>query len=62
MNTLRWIISCFDSGSDWNILLAPGLTLSADGEFADLTDDGVYVYGDESGSYYMIRTGIRLDF
>ncbi len=38
----------------------PGWTFTADGQYYDLSDDaGGWVYGDESGSYYMIRTGVR---
>ena len=50
-------------------VIAPQVTFTLDGEFADLTDDSgtdgtdpFYVYGDESGSYYMIRSGLRFDF
>jgi hypothetical protein len=42
--------------------LMPGLTWTVDGTFADLTDDAPYVYGDESGSYYWISSGIWLKF
>ena len=42
--------------------LTPQVTLTADGDYIDLTDDEGYVYGNESGSYFMIRTGVRFDF
>ncbi len=37
---------------------APRVTLTADGEYADLSDKTGYVYGVESGSYFMVRTGV----
>ena len=42
--------------------LTDGLTFTADGEYADLTDDAGYVYGIESGSLFMVRSGLRFDF
>jgi len=43
--------------------ITPSVTLTADADYADLQDDsGGYVYGVESGSYFMIRTGARFDF
>lgn len=42
--------------------LAPAVLWSADGDYAHLTDDAAYVYGDESGSFFLIRSGIRFDF
>lgn len=42
--------------------VGPRVALTANAEYADLTDDTGYVYGLESGSYYMIRTGVRIDF
>ncbi len=42
--------------------LTPMITLTVDGDFADLKDNQSYVYGDESGSYYMIRSGVWLNF
>ena len=44
------------------LTVSPGVTLTADGEYAELTDDAGWVYGLESGSLFMIRTGVRLDF
>jgi len=43
-------------------LLSAGVTLTADVDYADLTDDQGYVYGDESGSMFIIRTGVRFEF
>lgn len=43
-------------------LLSQGVTFTADVDYADLTDDQGYVYGDESGSMFMIRTGFRFEF
>ena len=42
--------------------LSPTLIFTLDGEYADLTDDQGYVFGNESGSYYMIRSGFKLKF
>jgi hypothetical protein len=49
-------------------LIAPQVTFTLDGEYADLTDnsgdesvDPYYVYGDESGSWYQVRFGLRFD-
>ncbi|MCD6250263.1 MAG: hypothetical protein J7J98_08045 [candidate division Zixibacteria bacterium] len=42
--------------------LADGVTFTADGEYADLTDDAGYVYGIESGSLFMVRSGMKFDF
>lgn len=41
---------------------APNMTFSADGNYADLTDNAGYVYGVESGSLFLIRMGVRIDF
>lgn len=40
----------------------PDLAFTADGLYADLTDDEGYVYGNESGSYFVIRTGFKINF
>lgn len=42
--------------------LSPKMSLSADMEWADFDDKLGYVYGDESGSYLFIRSGIRYEF
>ena len=39
-----------------------GVTWTGDAELRDLTDKaGGYVFGDESGSMYIVRTGVRVD-
>jgi hypothetical protein len=38
------------------------LTVTADADFADLTDDAGYVFGIESGSMLILRSGFTLDF
>lgn len=40
----------------------PSVTFTADMDYADLEDKAGSVYGDESGSYFMIRSGVRVDF
>lgn len=40
----------------------PSVTFTADMDYADLKDEAGSVYGDESGSFFMIRSGVRLDF
>ena len=40
----------------------PRLTWTADGDMAKFTDDAPYVFGDETGSLFMIRSGFKLDF
>ncbi len=54
-------------GFDW--VVVSQTTFTCDLEYADLTDDSgstgtdpYYVYGDESGSWYMIRSGLKFDF
>ncbi len=42
--------------------VSPGVRLTADADYADLTDNQGYVYGIESGSLFIIRTGIQFDF
>ncbi len=43
-------------------LLSKDVVWTVDGEYADLKDNEGYVYGLESGSMFMIRSGIRFDF
>ncbi len=40
----------------------PTVTFTADMDYADLKDEAGTVYGDESGSFFMIRSGVRFDF
>jgi len=42
--------------------LASDLTFTLGGDYADLKDNAGYVYGDESGQYFMIRSGVKIDF
>lgn len=49
----------FSLGFEYKI--APTVTFTADGDYADLTDNQSWVYGNESGSYFMIRSGVRFD-
>jgi hypothetical protein len=42
--------------------ITPTLTFTADGKYADLTDDAGYVYGTETGSFYVVRSGFKVDF
>lgn len=42
--------------------LTPQVTVTADADYADLEDKTGYVYGDESGTLFMIRSGVRIDF
>ena len=46
----------------FDYLLAAGLTFTVDGLYADMTDDAGWVYGIETGSYFQIRSGFRIDF
>ncbi len=43
-------------------LLPNGVSWSADVDYADLTDNTPYVYGDESGSMLILRTGFKFEF
>jgi len=39
------------------------LSWNTEASYYDLKDDsGGYVYGDESGSYFVVSTGVRVDF
>ena len=42
--------------------LTPTLTYTLDGSYTDLTDDQGYVFGIESGAYFMIRSGFYISF
>jgi hypothetical protein len=56
---LDYTILSFSAGFEFKV--APGVSFTADGEYSDLTDDQPYVFGDESGSLFMIRSGLRFD-
>lgn len=45
-----------------SVRLSPRITWTATGDYADLSDDAAYVYGDESGSLSVIKTGLKIDF
>ncbi len=42
--------------------VGPRFTISASADYADMKDETGYVYGIEGGSYFMIRSGVRIDF
>ncbi len=42
--------------------ISPTMTFTLDGEYADLTDDQGYVFGNESGTFLMIRSGFKINF
>ena len=42
--------------------VTPEVTFTAGGTYGDLTDNEAYVFGDETGSMFIIRSGIRVDF
>ncbi len=41
--------------------LSPSFGLTFDVDYYDLTDNQGYVYGVESGSFYVVRTGFRIN-
>jgi hypothetical protein len=43
-------------------MISPVWRIDLDAEYAKLTDNTGYVFGDESGSYYLVRTGARMTF
>ncbi|MBD3403488.1 hypothetical protein GF420_11375 [candidate division GN15 bacterium] len=57
---LDYTILRFTLGGEYTI--APNVVWTADFDYADLTDDQPWVYGDESGSYFVVRSGVRFDF
>ena len=42
--------------------LTPEVTWITDGSFANLWDYAPYIYGDESGSLFFVRSGFKIDF
>jgi predicted porin len=42
--------------------LSPKISLTADAAYSDLTDHKGYVYGGESGSIFIVRSGVRIGF
>lgn len=47
-------------GMSWR--LSPRIVVTADADYADLSDKAGYVYGTESGSLFVVRSGVRFDF
>lgn len=43
-------------------VLSKDVIWTVDGEYSDLTDNDGYVYSNESGSMFIIRSGIRFEF
>jgi len=63
MNTYSNLDYSYVQGSlGFEYLLMNGLTFTIDGLYADLTDDAGWVYGIETGSFFQIRSGFRVDF
>ncbi|MBU8932661.1 MAG: hypothetical protein KOO62_01515 [candidate division Zixibacteria bacterium] len=59
-SNLEYKLLGFSAGIQYRI--ASDVTITLDGDFADLKDDAGYVYGDETGQMFMIRTGVKMDF
>ena len=59
-SNLEYDILRFTAGFEYDLM--PGLTWTVDGSYADLQDNEGYVYGDETGSYYLISSGFWLNF
>ena len=52
----------FDVSVGAEYALSSRVSLTADATYIDLTDDQGYVYGIESGSLYVVRTGVKIGF
>ena len=52
----------FDVSVGAEYALSSKVSLTADAIYIDLTDDKGYVYGVESGSFYVVRTGVKMGF
>ena len=50
----------FGGGIEYKVL--SDLTFTAQAEYADLTDETGWVYGNETGSWLLLRSGIRFEF
>lgn len=59
-SNLDYTLMQLSGGFDY--LLSPGVTFTVNGDYIDLTDDTGWVYGNETGSLMMVRSGIRVDF
>ncbi len=55
--------SILRSGVGFDYRFSPSVIWTAGVSYIDLKDDaGGYVYGDETGSYFTVRAGLRYDF
>ena len=54
--------SFFQFGFGFEYLLSKGVTYTANADYYNLTDDAPFVYGDETGSMLILRTGIQVLF
>lgn len=52
----------FDVSVGAEYVLSSRVSLTAEATYIDLTDDQGYVYGIESGSFYVVRTGVKMRF
>jgi len=52
----------FDVSVGAEYALSSRVSLTADATYIDLTDDQGYVYGIESGSFYVVRSGVKIGF
>ena len=59
-SNLDYTMLNFNVGFEYR--LTSRMTFTTDGTYIDLTDDEGYVYGDETGSFFMIRSGFKIDF
>lgn len=59
-NDLDYDMLQIDAGVKYK--LQPNLALTVDGTYADLTDNAGYIFGIESGSYFMVRSGLMFTF
>ena len=50
----------FGLGAEFRV--SPAVTLTGNIDYADLNDNQRYVYGVESGSYLLLRAGLKYDF
>lgn len=50
----------FAFGIEYSLSL--GVTVTADANYADLTDNTGFIYGVESGSFLLLRSGVRIEF
>ena len=43
-------------------MVSSRVSVTGEASYIDLTDDQGYVYGIESGSFYVVRTGVKMGF